>query len=128
VDRELRIEPVTDVELDEIVALYESVGWSAYTKAPALLYAAIAGSSYVVTARRGERLIGLARAVSDNATICYLQDVLVRPDEQGNGVGRALVQAVLAPGQRQTSHVLLLSRGGARDGPRRCVRRRWCRF
>jgi GNAT superfamily N-acetyltransferase len=95
VDRELRIEPVTDVERDEIVALYESVGWSAYTKAPALLYAAIAGSSYVVTVRRGERLIGLARAVSDNATICYLQDVLVRPDEQGNGVGRALVQAVL---------------------------------
>ena len=94
-DRELRIEPVTDVELDEIVALYESVGWSAYTKAPTLLHAAIAGSSYVVTARRGERLIGLARAVSDNATICYLQDVLVRPDEQGNGVGRALVQAVL---------------------------------
>jgi hypothetical protein len=38
---------------------------------------------------------GLARAVSDNATICYLLDVLVRPDEQGNGVGRALVQAVL---------------------------------
>ena len=49
-----RIDPVTDVERDEMVALYESVGWSAYTKAPALLYAAIAGSSYVVTARRGE--------------------------------------------------------------------------
>jgi GNAT superfamily N-acetyltransferase len=95
VDREVRIEPLTDIALAEIVALYESVGWSAYTEAPATLYAAIAGSSHVVTARRGERLVGLARAVSDNATICYLQDVLVRPDEQGNGVGRALVQAVL---------------------------------
>ena len=92
---ELLIEPVTDVEFDEVIALYDAVGWSAYTKAPTALRAAIAGSSYVVAARRGERLIGLARAVSDNATICYLQDVLVLPEEQRNGVGRALVQAVL---------------------------------
>jgi GNAT superfamily N-acetyltransferase len=92
---ELLIEPVTDVDLDEVIALYDAVGWSAYTKAPMALRAAIAGSSYVVVARRGERLIGLARAVSDNATICYLQDVLVLPEEHRNGVGRALVQAVL---------------------------------
>jgi GNAT superfamily N-acetyltransferase len=89
------IEAVTAVEVAELVALYEAVGWSAYTRAPEVLEAAIAGSSYVVVARRGERLIGLARAVSDGATICYLQDVLVRPEEQRCGVGRALVQAVL---------------------------------
>ena len=33
--------------------------------------------------------------MSDAATICYLQDVLVLPDEQRNGIGRALVQAIL---------------------------------
>ncbi|WP_239133667.1 GNAT family N-acetyltransferase [Rugosimonospora africana] len=92
---ELVIEPVTDVDLDQVIALYDAVGWSAYTKAPAVLRAAIAGSSYVVAARRGETLVGLARAVSDDATICYLQDVLVLPQEQRGGVGRALVQAVL---------------------------------
>jgi len=92
---ELTIEPLTAIQLDEIVTLYEAVGWSAYTKAPATLQAAIAGSSYVVAARRGSRLVGLARAVSDDATICYLQDVLVHPDERRKGVGRALVQAVL---------------------------------
>jgi GNAT superfamily N-acetyltransferase len=92
---ELLIEPVIDVDLDEVIALYDAVGWSVYTKAPAVLRAAIAGSSYVVVARRTDRLVGLARAMSDDATICYLQDVLVLPQEQGNGVGRALVQAVL---------------------------------
>jgi GNAT superfamily N-acetyltransferase len=92
---ELVIEPATDIALDQVIALYEAVGWSAYTKDPTVLRAAIAGSSHVVAARRGERLVGLARAMSDDATICYLQDVLVLPEEQRNGVGRALVQAVL---------------------------------
>ncbi len=92
---ELLIEPVNDIELDQLVALYDAVGWSAYTRAPQVLRAAIAGSSYVVAARRGQRLVGVARAVSDDATICYLQDVLVLPQEQRSGVGRALVQAVL---------------------------------
>ena len=45
-----------------------------------MLAAAILGSSFVVTARAdGGALVGLARAVSDEQTICYLQDVLVHP-------------------------------------------------
>jgi GNAT superfamily N-acetyltransferase len=91
----LVVAPATEIAVDELVALYDAVGWSAYTKAPGLLRTAMAGSSYVVTARRGGRLVGLARAISDDATICYLQDVLVMPTEQRGGVGRALVQAVL---------------------------------
>jgi GNAT superfamily N-acetyltransferase len=92
---ELRVEAVVDVPGDELLALYGAVGWSAYTREPAALRAAVAGSSYVVTARRGSQLVGLARAISDGVTICYLQDVLVRPDEQRRGVGRALVGEVL---------------------------------
>ncbi|NIH81950.1 GNAT family N-acetyltransferase [Amycolatopsis viridis] len=84
-----------DLTTDELLPLYESVGWSAYTRRPEQLRTAIAGSSYVVTARRAGRLAGLARALSDDATICYLQDVLVHPDEQRRGIGRALVRAVL---------------------------------
>jgi GNAT superfamily N-acetyltransferase len=94
-DDDLIVEPVTGVAPGELTDLYGSVGWTAYTSAPAVLSAAVAGSSFVVVARRGGRLVGLARAISDDATICYLQDVLVRPEEQRGGVGRALVTAVL---------------------------------
>jgi GNAT superfamily N-acetyltransferase len=83
------------VSRDELLALYGSVGWSAYTGDPDTLERAVAGSSFVVTARRDGRLVGLARAVSDDATICDLQDVLVDPGEQRSGVGAALVRAVL---------------------------------
>ncbi len=94
----LSIAPLTDTEVDaaadELVALYAAVGWTAYTKDPRLLVKAVRGSSYAVAARRDGRLVGLARALSDDATICYLQDILVDPAEQRTGLGTALVRAV----------------------------------
>lgn len=82
---------------EELVELYDAVGWTAYTADPEQLEAAVLGSSRVVTARYGEQLLGLARVVSDGVTIAYLQDVLVRPELQREGVGRQLVQAALEP-------------------------------
>lgn len=101
------IEEQAEPALAELLRLYESVGWTAYTKDPDLLRAAVSGSSYVVTARRDGALIGLARAMSDDATICYLQDVLVHPDEQRHGVGRLLVQAMLDRYAKVRQKVLL---------------------
>ncbi|MFX0539305.1 GNAT family N-acetyltransferase [Ornithinimicrobium sp. Y1847] len=92
---------------DELVELYDAVGWTTYTQDPELLEAAVAGSTHVVTARYGEELLGLARVVSDGATIAYLQDVLVRPELQREGVGRSLVQAALEPFERCRQKVLL---------------------
>lgn len=92
---------------EELVALYEAVGWTTYTRDPAVLQAAVQGSTHVVTARYGEELLGLARVVSDGASIAYLQDVLVRPELQREGVGRALVQAALEPFAHCRQKVLL---------------------
>src|SRR5207247_10916375 len=50
-----------------------------------------------LSARREDRLVGLARVISDRASICYLQDVLVAPDEQRTGIGRELVRTALQP-------------------------------
>lgn len=92
---------------DDLVSLYRSVGWSAYTENPSTLAAAIAGSSFVVVARRGSRLIGLARAISDDATICYLQDIVVSPLERRRGIGRNLVEAVIERYKHVRQKVLL---------------------
>ena len=90
-----------------MIELYDSVGWSAYTRDVDTLRRPLAGSSTLVIARDGAVLIGLARVVSDGATICYLQDVLVNPSHQGHGVGRALVQAALEPYAKVRQKVLL---------------------
>lgn len=91
-----------EVSNHEILSLYESVGWIAYTDDPDLLFRAISKSSFVVTAHNHTGiLIGLARAISDDSTICYLQDILVHPEFQNIGVGRALIVQV----QQRYHHV-----------------------
>ncbi|NLA28519.1 MAG: GNAT family N-acetyltransferase [Propionibacterium sp.] len=92
---------------DELVELYESVGWSAYTCDPALLEAAVNASLAVVTARLDDKLIGLARLVGDGLTIVYLQDILVSPDHQRRGVGGELFQRLFAPYSNVRQKVLI---------------------
>jgi GNAT superfamily N-acetyltransferase len=95
----VNVEVVVGASLDltQVLDLYDSVGWTAYTRDPERLARALAGSSTVATATEDGDLVGLARVVSDGASIAYLQDVLVRPSAQRGGLGRRLVEAVLAP-------------------------------
>jgi len=93
--REVSVEASPVLDPAEVMSLYEAVGWTAYTDEPSTLEAALAGSSLVLAARCEGRLVGLARVISDGATICYVQDLLVHPDAQRTGVGRTLMLAVL---------------------------------
>lgn len=111
-DSRAQLAPATSVPLRDLVRLYAAVGWTAYTKAPESLAAAISGSSYVVTARMGGELVGLARAISDNATICYIQDILVDPEHQRSGLGRRMVENVLGQYSDVRQKVLITD-----DGP-----------
>jgi len=84
------------VPRNDLVGLYSSVGWTAYASNPDALVRAVVQSSYVLTARNaGGELAGLARVVSDDTTICYLQDILVSRSKQRAGLGKALVEKVL---------------------------------
>ncbi|GAB2542058.1 GNAT family N-acetyltransferase [Brachybacterium huguangmaarense] len=113
VPSERRDQPTVDVtaeipDLDEVLALYDAVGWTAYTRDPGALARGLDGSAHVVAARDADgRLVGLARVVGDGATIAYLQDVLVDPSVQRSGIGRALVTSAFAPFAGVRQHVLL---------------------
>lgn len=106
-DEDVVIESAIPADLGEVVTLYRSVGWTVYADAPQVLGAALSGSSRVVVARRGGVLVGLVRVISDGATICFLQDVLVHPEAQRAGIGRRLVEAALQPYTSVRQKVLL---------------------
>ncbi|MCE5235674.1 MAG: GNAT family N-acetyltransferase [Eubacteriales bacterium] len=93
---EFTIEPydALSVPMDEVLALYESVGWANYTKNPAMLEKALSHSLAALCARTEGRLIGLIRAVGDGHSVLYVQDVLVLPQFQRGGVGKALFLAL----------------------------------
>ena len=51
---------------------------------------------FAVSAWDGDRLVGFARAISDGATNAYVSTVAVLPEHQKRGIGREIIQRLLA--------------------------------
>ena len=81
---------------NEILNLYRSVGWTAYTQEPAALQKGFQNSLLILAAYVDTQLVGLVRLVGDGATIIFIQDLLVHPDWQRKGIGSKLLQEVFA--------------------------------
>ncbi len=79
----------------QILELYSSVGWSAYTDHPDVLRKGFEKSLLTLAAYEGDQLLGLIRTVGDGETVIFIQDLLVYPEHQRKGVGTTLVKAVL---------------------------------
>lgn len=54
----------------------------------------IDNSSLIVTAWDGEKLVGVARALSDFSYCCYLSDLAVDKEYQNQGIGHELVNEI----------------------------------
>lgn len=80
---------------EAVLALYQAVGWVMYMRDPVKLKRALAQSLKVLGAFDGDRLVGLIRAVGDGETILFIQDLLVLPNYQRQGIGRQLVKALV---------------------------------
>ncbi|KAA3653154.1 MAG: GNAT family N-acetyltransferase [Proteobacteria bacterium] len=83
--------PITS---EEVLALYRANKWSAADK-PAALLAALRGSHSLVTARCGQRLVGLGNAISDGHLVVYFPHLLVHPEFQRQGIGRQMMAVLL---------------------------------
>ena len=81
---------------DQVINLYEDLGWTNYTKNIKKLLFGIQNSSFVYSAWDGKTLVGLVRVISDDYTICYIQDLLVMKAYQRKGIGRHLINKVIA--------------------------------
>jgi len=85
-----------EVDLDQLTVLFNSVGWERRTADRDRLAQLVRGSLFVVSAWDGDRLVGFARAISDGATNAYISTVAVLPEYQKRGIGRGLIQRLLA--------------------------------
>lgn len=82
--------------VEEVLPLYEAVGWTNYTQKPEMLEAAYKNSLHVLGAlNEEEKLVGILRAVGDGASILFIQDILVYPEYQHQGIGTKLLQMTL---------------------------------
>lgn len=104
---DIQLREGTAIDAGALVDLYTSVGWTLYAADADALVRAIGNSSYVVSAWAGDQLVGLARMLSDDVSVAYLQDILVRPELHGRGVGSRLAERCLARYQHVRQKVLL---------------------
>lgn len=77
----------------DLAALFISVDWSS-GHYPEKLEIAMRNYATVFTAWDGDKLVGLVSAMDDGVMTAYVHYLLVRPDYQGRGIGKRLVERV----------------------------------
>jgi|TARA_R100001509_G_scaffold125429_1_gene78944 ribosomal protein S18 acetylase RimI-like enzyme len=77
---------------EEYTALRCEVGWDSVDLVVA--QKSLNSSLFHVSARDDKKLIGMARVVGDGFMYFYIQDVVVAPEYQGQGIGRMLMSRV----------------------------------
>ena len=84
------------LDFQAVLDLYDSVDWTGYTSRPEMLEKALEHSLLVLAAFDSDRLVGLLRAVGDGHSIVFIQDILVLPAYQRQGIGRNLLEQATA--------------------------------
>lgn len=84
-----------ELSIEQVLPLYESVGWTNYTNNPDQLAQGLRGTLYLLAAYDKDKLVGLLRAVGDGHTIMFVQDIIVLPDYQRQGIGTQLLKQTL---------------------------------
>ncbi len=96
------------IDFQAALALLHGTNWGGSLTLAVLKRAA--ENSVCFGLHEGQGLIGFARAVSDLATYAYLTDVVVDEAKRGQGLGRWLVECVLAhPDLRNLRRISLLT-------------------
>ena len=84
------------VKLEDVLHLYQDVGWTNYTHQPQMLEQSLAHSLAIYVARDGEKIVGLVRLVGDGFSSVFVQDLIVLPSYQRQGIGSNLMKEALA--------------------------------
>lgn len=95
-----------DLDLAQIVSLYEENSWASAAK-PTDLHAALMNSDALISAWDGALLVGLGNAITDGHLVVYYPHLLVRPRYQGRGIGKALIERMIAKYRGLHQHMLV---------------------
>ena len=86
---------LTTFDLDTILNLYSSVGWTNYTDNPEMVKKAYENSLLTLGAYDNDQLVGVIRTVGDGFSVVFVQDILVLPEYQCKGIGTRLLREVI---------------------------------
>ena len=84
------------VNINDVLHLYQAVGWTNYTHQPQMLEKALSHSLAIYLALDGNAVVDLVRLVGDGFSSIFVQDLIVLPTYQHQGIGSALMKEALA--------------------------------
>ena len=84
-----------NVDIPQLGLLYESAPWSK-GRSPDDIKRMLENTDYVFSVRDGDMLVGFARVLTDKIYRATLWDVIVHPQRQGQGIGEALLKAIVS--------------------------------
>lgn len=85
----------TRLNVDTIADFLQNTSYWAKGRARSVIERSIRHSENFAVLR-GDQQVGFARVVTDYATFAWLCDVFILPSEQGHGLGKWLMECVLA--------------------------------
>ena len=77
----------------EFNLLYDSVGWGAYDND--ISKKALDNTFYSISVYDDSEIIGYGRLIGDTICFLYIQDVMVKPEYQGNKIGTMIMNKLL---------------------------------
>ena len=83
------------VKLEDVLHLYQAVGWTNYTHQLEMLEQALSHSLVIYVALDGDAVVGLIRLLGDGFSVVLVQDLIVLPIYQRQGIGSALMKEAL---------------------------------
>ena len=95
------------LNVEDILYLYNDVGWNSYTKDIDSLIKSIKNSLKVISVWDKDLLVGLIRVIGDRHSIIYIQDILILQKYQNRGIGKRLIEIILDKYKNVMQKVLL---------------------
>ena len=83
------------VKLEDVFHLYQAVSWTNYTYQPQMLEQALSNSLAIYLAHDGDAVVGLVRLVGAGFSSIFVQDLIVLPSYQRQGIGSDLMKEAL---------------------------------
>ena len=88
------LELTDSITPEEYMNMRQIVGWSTFPLEEA--EAGLAGSAYLCCIRKDGAPIAMSRYLWDHGYVVYIADVIVTPEYQGQGLGRFLMERMMA--------------------------------
>ena len=79
--------------VEEFNLLYDAVGWGAYDEK--ITQKALDNTFYSVSVYDDNNIVGYGRIIGDTICFLYIQDIMVKPEYQGNKIGTMIMNKLL---------------------------------